>query len=54
MFEKHQHWEGYYKYNGTDNYCMLFVHSEHYTKQNGLLATLKDRLGATVEIEGAL
>ncbi|XP_045200667.2 uncharacterized protein LOC123554514 [Mercenaria mercenaria] len=52
IFSIHQHWEGYYGYNGTRNYCMLFIHSEHYLKKGGLLATFKDRLGATVEMEG--
>lgn len=52
VFEKHQRWEGYYNYNGTDYYCMFFIHSEHHTKKDGLLATLKDRHGATVEVEG--
>ncbi|XP_052783854.1 uncharacterized protein LOC128219828 [Mya arenaria] len=52
IFEKHQHWYGYYKYNNTDYYCGLFVHSEHYKKPGGLLATFNDKSGTTVEFEG--
>ncbi|KAL4219825.1 hypothetical protein ACF0H5_020237 [Mactra antiquata] len=52
IFEKHQRWEGNYVYNQTTHFCMLFIMSEHYLKKDGLLATLKDTDGATVELEG--
>ena len=52
VFSSHSHWDGSYIYNGTSYYCYLFVHSEHYAKENGLLATFKDQEGATIEIEG--
>ncbi|XP_052219103.1 uncharacterized protein LOC127836485 [Dreissena polymorpha] len=52
VFSQHQTWEGHYTYNKSEYYCMLFVHTGHYNKSGGLLATFKDKLGTTLEIEG--
>lgn len=52
VFSQHQQWEGYYMYEGKQQYCLFFIHSEHYAKKDGLLATLKDKLGTTIEMEG--
>lgn len=52
VFSTHQHWEGTYIYNSSLYYCYLYINSEHYLKKDGLLATLRDRDGVTVELEG--
>ena len=52
VFSNQTQWEGTYMYNGTSYYCMLFIHSEHYLKKDGLLVTFKDKQGATIEMEG--
>ena len=54
IFEKHQHWQGHYQYNKTVFKCTLFVHSEHYRREDGILATFNDENGATIEFEGLL
>ena len=52
IFASHQHWEGSYIYNSSSYYCYLYAHSEHNSRKGVVLATFRDKQGATIELEG--
>ncbi|KAK3589926.1 hypothetical protein CHS0354_034942 [Potamilus streckersoni] len=52
VFAANPKWNGWYVYEENQYFCIMYIHSEHYTKDNAILATFRDMKGTTMDLDG--
>ncbi|KAL3847397.1 hypothetical protein ACJMK2_018312 [Sinanodonta woodiana] len=52
VFAANTKWNGWYIYEGNRYFCIMYIQSQHYSKDNAILATFRDLKGTTMDLDG--